>query len=98
MVHLQDMVVVNNGFFKGCIGTVERVPTDEVLNLTSKEVRTYWRQACHNDGWEGGYRPPIRDLYHVKVISYDKMANPIPKWMKKGQLVTFLQSQDITLK
>ena len=98
MVQLEDIVVINNGFFKGCVGTVAKVPSAKVLNLTSKEVQSYWRKACHNDGWQGGYRPPIRDLYHVKVTNYDNMDLPIPKWMKNGQLVTFLQSQDITIK
>ena len=98
MVQLEDIVVINNGFFKGCVGTVEKIPTDKILNQTSIEVQTYWRKACYNDGWQGGYRPPIRDLYHVKVSNYDNMNDPVPKWMRKGQLVTFLQPQDITLK
>ena len=94
MPALNQQVTIQSGFFRGCRGIVTKTP-DNVMNMTRSEVSSHWRKACEGDGWNGGYRPPLRDMYHVKITDIGNMSQIPPKWLKKGQLVTFLQPNDI---
>ena len=81
-------VMIIDGAFKGCTGTIMKCPTGN----DNIDVEEKWHAACDGDQYDGPERRPLPDLFHVKT---DPSPYSDIQILKTGVIVTFLQYNDV---